>query len=129
MIYNHLIIITNERARPCTSICYISSSCERSCHLGYYESTRGNNGNKTGCFSYINITEILLRKMEHFKILLETGKKRSEERILFVQTPDIIGAMDISRKIRDASMKSITPISEEAYYKGVDKKYDERLTE
>jgi len=46
-----------------------------------------------------------------------------------VQTPDIIGAMDISRKIRDATMKSITPISEETYFKGVDKKYDERLTE
>lgn len=62
--------------------------------------------------------------MEYYKIILETGKKRSDEKILFVQVPHIVAAMEISRKIRDADCKSITPISEAAYYAGVAKKYD-----
>lgn len=62
--------------------------------------------------------------MNYYKINLAVGKKLSEERILFVQTPDAVGALTISEKIRDSKLVSIMPIDEAAYYKGVDKKYD-----
>ena len=62
--------------------------------------------------------------MNHFRIYLETGKKRSNGREMFVRASDILGAMDISKKIRGSTLKSIEPISFEAYMKGVAKKYD-----
>ena len=63
--------------------------------------------------------------MQHFKISLETGKNLSESRVLFVRTDDIIGALNISKKIRDSHLSNIIPVSYEDYMKGVSKKYDE----
>ena len=60
----------------------------------------------------------------YFRILLETGKKRNVDRKLFVSDPTIIGALDISNKVKDSTMKSITPISRTDYMAGVGKKYD-----
>ena len=62
--------------------------------------------------------------MEHFKIVLETGKKRSSGRILYVRAGDIMDALTISKKIRGANLVQILPINYEEYMKGVDKKYD-----
>lgn len=62
--------------------------------------------------------------MNHFKISLETGKKLSESRILYVRTESIIDALNISKKIRDSHLQEIKPISYEDYMKGVSKKYD-----
>ena len=59
-----------------------------------------------------------------FKIKLETGKKGSESRNLFVRADSIIGAMDISNKVRGSKLKEITPITYEEYMAGVRKKYD-----
>ncbi len=64
--------------------------------------------------------------MNHFRIYLETGKKRSNGREMHVKAPDIIAAMDISKKIRGSTLKSIVPETYEEYMKGVDKKYDRR---
>lgn len=61
--------------------------------------------------------------MGHFKINLETGKKGSCSRILYVRAVDIIHALGISKKIRYSKLRSIVPISYEEYMKGVDKKY------
>jgi len=61
--------------------------------------------------------------MNHYKIVLETGKKRSNSRILYVRSKDIVGALNISKKIRDSSLISIDPITYQVYMKGVDKKY------
>lgn len=63
--------------------------------------------------------------MNYFRISLETGKKQNLERILFVRASNIIAAMDISKKIRGSTLKSIAPISFENYMKGVSKKYDQ----
>lgn len=63
--------------------------------------------------------------MNHFRIYLETGKKRSNEREMFVRAPDILAAMDISKKIRGSTLKSIIPITFDQYMTGVDKKYDQ----
>lgn len=62
--------------------------------------------------------------MNHFKISIETGKKLSIGRIIYVRSPDIIAALDISKKFRGASLKSIVPITFEEYMNGVSKKYD-----
>jgi len=62
--------------------------------------------------------------MPYYKILLETGKKRSSERKLFVTDPTILGALDISKKVKNSTMKNITPISRKEYMTGVGKKYD-----
>lgn len=62
--------------------------------------------------------------MNHFRIYLETGKKRSNGREMFVRAPDILAAMDISKKVRGSTLKSIIPITFDEYMKGVDKKYD-----
>jgi|APSaa5957512535_1039671.scaffolds.fasta_scaffold32217_4 hypothetical protein len=62
--------------------------------------------------------------MNHYKIILETGKKRSDSRILYVRSQDIVGALNISKKIRDSSLIRIDPITYQAYMKGVDRKYE-----
>ncbi len=65
----------------------------------------------------------------HFKVTLETGKKRSENRILFVKAGQgdeangILHAYTIGKKIRDSRIVAVIPVSYEAYMKGVDKKY------
>ena len=67
--------------------------------------------------------------MNHFKIQLETGKKKSSGRTLYVRANDIMDALTISKKIRGANMISINPITYKEYMSGVDKKYDHRHTE
>jgi len=64
--------------------------------------------------------------MQHFRISLETGKKLSESRILYVRGNDIIDALNISKKIRDSHLSTIIPVSYEDYMKGVSKKYDKK---
>lgn len=64
--------------------------------------------------------------MQHFKIVLETGKKRSSGRTMYVRAEDIMDALTISKKIRNSSLASISPITFEHYMEGVDKKYDAR---
>jgi|APSaa5957512622_1039677.scaffolds.fasta_scaffold00059_77 hypothetical protein len=70
-----------------------------------------------------------MRKYKHYKIVLETGKKKSTNRILYVKVPadpavdGIIYALDISRKIRDSRLRSIVGITHEHYMKGIDMKY------
>ena len=63
------------------------------------------------------------KKMQHYKIKLETGKKLSQSRTLYVRVANIADAMQISSKIRKARLCSITQIDFDAYMKGVDKKY------
>jgi hypothetical protein len=62
--------------------------------------------------------------MAHFKIELSIGKKGSNSRVLHVRTDDIIGAMDIGRKIRYSKIIQIKPISFKEYMKGVHSKYE-----
>ena len=42
---------------------------------------------------------------------------------MFVKRESIIDALDVSKKIRDGQLKSITTITEKEYFAGVDKKY------
>ncbi len=62
--------------------------------------------------------------MKHFKIVLETGKKKSSSRVMYVKAGDIIDALTISKKIRGGNLTSISPITYKEYMAGVDKKYD-----
>jgi len=62
--------------------------------------------------------------MKHFKIVLETGKKKSSSRVMYVKALDIIDALTISKKIRGGHLTSIIPITYKQYMSGVDKKYD-----
>ena len=59
----------------------------------------------------------------HFKATLEVSSRKSwHERLLFIRSEDIIGAMDITRKIRGAKLKKLEPISYKTYMEGVAKK-------
>lgn len=62
--------------------------------------------------------------MAHFKIELSIGKKRSSSRVLHVRADDIIGAMDIGRKVRYSSIVRVDPISYKEYMQGVHSKYE-----
>ena len=56
----------------------------------------------------------------HFKATLEvTSRKSWYERLLYIRSEDIIGAMDITKKIRGARLKKLEPISYKAYMIGV----------
>jgi hypothetical protein len=65
---------------------------------------------------------------EHFKITLITGKKQSENRILYVKAGQddshdgIIHALNIGRKIR-GTVKMIVPIDYKEYMLGVSRKH------
>jgi len=62
----------------------------------------------------------------YFKASLEiVTKKATDERIMFIQAKDIVGAMDITKKIRYSKFKLIEPISHKDYMAGVDRKYTE----
>ena len=66
---------------------------------------------------------------EHFKVTLETGKKRSRRRILYVKTgrdegaDGIMHAYTVGKKIRGATIMCVIPITFDQYMKGVDQKY------
>ena len=62
--------------------------------------------------------------MMHFKIILETGKKRSSGRTLYVRAEDITDALTISRKVIGSNLISIDTIDYKTYMRGVYKKYD-----
>ena len=66
--------------------------------------------------------------MKHFKIVLETGKKKSSSRVMYVKASDIIDALTISKKVRGGRLTSINPITYAEYMTGVDKKYDHKHT-
>lgn len=61
--------------------------------------------------------------MLHFKVDLETGKKHSGSRTLYVREENIVDAFKIGNKIKYGTLKSVIPITYEEYMKGVDKKY------
>ena len=62
--------------------------------------------------------------MAHFKIELSVGKKGSNSRVLHVRAEDIIGAMDIGRKVRYSKIMKVEPITYKEYMKGVHSKYE-----
>ena len=62
--------------------------------------------------------------MAHFKVELSVGKKGSISRVLHVRAEDIIGAMDIGRKVRYSKIMKVEPITYKEYMIGVHKKYD-----
>jgi len=62
--------------------------------------------------------------LKYYRITLETGKKGSNSRTLYTKQKDIIGAMDISNKIKKSKLDSIKEISQEQYDEGVASKYD-----
>lgn len=61
--------------------------------------------------------------MKHFKILLETGKKFSSSRALYVKANNASDAMSISNKIRYSKLTYVKEINLEEYMKGISKKY------
>jgi|GEM_PF-2555064 len=67
------------------------------------------------------------KKMDYFKIILETGKKKSTSRIMYIRAVNAVDAMLISNKVRGARLVSIHSITYEDYMKGVDKKYTSNL--
>ncbi|MBC8408600.1 MAG: hypothetical protein H8E12_07770 [Rhodobacteraceae bacterium] len=62
--------------------------------------------------------------MEHFRVVVELGKKRSESRVLYVRADNIIDAMTVGRKLRGGNPITAHPISYKDYMSGVSKKYD-----
>jgi len=61
--------------------------------------------------------------MKHFKILLETGKKFSTSRAVYVKASDAGAALNISNKIRHSKLTYLREINSEEYMKGVSGKY------
>jgi hypothetical protein len=61
--------------------------------------------------------------MKHFKILLETGKKLSTSRAIYVKANDAGAALNISNKIRYSKLTYLREIDTEEYMKGVSGKY------
>ncbi len=59
----------------------------------------------------------------YFRACLEVGKKKKDERIMFISARDIIHAMDITKKIRWSDLKNLKPVTHEEYMKGVALKY------
>lgn len=59
----------------------------------------------------------------YFRANLEVGRKKKDERIMFISARSIIGAMDITKKIRWSRLIELVPVTYEDYMKGVDKKY------
>lgn len=64
----------------------------------------------------------------YFKACLEIKNRKNQidERIMFIQATDIVRAMDITKKVRYSTFKSIIPVSHEEYMRGVDLKYTNR---
>ena len=63
--------------------------------------------------------------MEHYKVVIEYGKKKSLSRVMFVRAHDIVEAMGIGYKVKGGKPISVKPVTFKEYMKGVDKKYDE----
>ena len=59
----------------------------------------------------------------YFRATLEVGKKKKDERIMFIAAKSIVDAMDVTRKIRWSRLMILIPVTHEDYMKGVDKKY------
>lgn len=57
--------------------------------------------------------------MKHYKITLETGKKRNISRTMYVQSPEISGALSVSKRIPDSALLSIREIPYKEYIAGV----------
>lgn len=64
--------------------------------------------------------------MSYYKAILEIGRKKKHERVMYIQRPTILEALDVTKKIRSSDLQRIEPISYEEYMKGVDKKYDKK---
>jgi|TARA_Y100000034_G_C6608189_1_gene264795 hypothetical protein len=63
--------------------------------------------------------------MEHFRVVVELGKKRSQSRVLYVRADNIIDAMIVGKKVRGGKPISVSPITYKEYMRGVHAKYDE----
>jgi hypothetical protein len=61
--------------------------------------------------------------MEHYRISMETGKKKKRSKIIYVQVDNILEALDISKKQKAARLFNIIPISREIFEQGRDDKY------
>jgi hypothetical protein len=62
----------------------------------------------------------------YYKVSLELtdAKDRKTSEIMFIQTSDIVKAMDISKKKRGSRFWKIVPIDRDSYIKGVGYKYN-----
>jgi hypothetical protein len=59
----------------------------------------------------------------YFKACLEVGRKKKDERIMYISARDIVHAMEITKKIRWSTYKYVKPVSYDEYMKGVALKY------
>ncbi|MBC8436841.1 hypothetical protein H8D85_00805 [bacterium] len=64
--------------------------------------------------------------MEHFRVVVEHGKKKSQSRVMYVRADDIIAAMTIGKKVKGGNPVNISPITYKEYMQGVSSKYDNK---
>ena len=58
--------------------------------------------------------------MQFFKAPINVRTRKSwYERVMFIRSEDIIGAMTITKKVRGSSLKLLTTITYDEYMKGV----------